>query len=680
MKVVYNGVEIERALTTSWNEVVQYDEAGVNMLGSKITMTFEGTVTSASLLGYPDTPHTTIPAPTSGQPLPENVAYNYRLNNVLRLLEMPRQTLEVYDDANGALIFAAYSADYFSSDSKASEEAKRNMDVDNGPKPRNVQVVQQVRNYARVSFTVDVMKIRCLGGETGETPLGNDPTQGFVVSNRCWTDESLDEAFYITRTFTGRLRISDPRRSVHFYRDVYYPPLEVGFYRQSVRFSESEDGLSLNYSITDKQRRTAAPYPCTKIDGSAKYTVVNMGQAIYDVEVSAVGAPYAPKQALVTRVLDLLGRKVNDMIKDAGADGYIPNFEVSENFGDPPTVLARARFILQAYNASKLVDVNSNALFNATGVGISQIGRPLDFDPWEINGEAVEYKRYLSQTPNPFGYQVYSVYDSETSAAGGVQEREESGEFFKYIKCLASVPCVARPLGYNSGLATERELDEEELKTIVQNDGTGVSYGEKKSGVVKSAVEFPWTFYKSHIVYDTNNMTVALPSAMGSAEGSGSPVVVKLAGSVPKARVVIEAERKNALPTFPNPRTAVEVAPRNKVSFNEDFLTFTPLNSSVQYSEPQRGTIGEDIVYSGKCEIEYAMSREFNDGDEVWLLGNPTFQDNCLYPVNSEGKPNLDSFYTSFDGVQLSRDWDNSEQDSSDANDDNNQQIGESNE
>lgn len=679
MKVVYNGVEIERALTTSWNEVVQYDEAGVNMLGSKIIMTFEGTVTSASLLGYPDTPRTTIPAPESGLSLPENVAYNYRLNNVLRLLEMPRQTLEVLDDANGALIFAAYPADCFDSDSDDSpdlEEAKRNMDVDNGPKPRNVQVVQQVRNYARVSFTVDVMKIRCLGGETGEK-LGDDPTQGFVVSNRCWTEETLDEAFYTTRIFTGRLRISDPRKSVHFYRDVYYPPLDVGFYRQSVRFSESEDGLSLNYSITDKQRRTAAPYPCTKIDGSAKYTVVNMGQAIYDIDVSAVGAPYAPKQALVTRVLDLLGRKISDMIKDAGVDGSIPNFEVSENFGDPPTVSARARFLLLSYNAEKDVAVNSNTLFKATGVGISQIGRPLDFSPWEINGEAVEYQRYLSQTPNPFGYQVYSVYDSETSAAGNVQERNESGEFFKYIKCLASVPCVARPLGYRSGLATESELDEEELKTVVQNDGTGVSYGEEKSGVAKSAVEFPWTFYKSHITYDTNNMTVALPSAMGSAEGSGSPVVIKLAGSVPKARVVIEAERKNALPTFPSPYDAVSVMPD---TLGVSDLTFTPLNSSIQYNEPQRGTVGEDVVFSGKCEIEYAMSREFGPFDEVWLLGNPTFQNNCLYPIKADGTKDPSSFFTAFDGKQLSRDWDNDEQGSGDANDANNQQSGESNE
>lgn len=658
MKVVYNGVVIERALTTSWNEVVQYDEAGVNMLGSKITMTVEGTVTSASLLGYPDTPHTTIPTPSSGEPLPENVAYNYRLNNVLRLLEMPRQTLEVYDDANGALLFAAYAADYFDSVSNVAEETKRNMDVDNGPKPRNVQVVQQIRNYARVSFTVDVMKIRCLGGETGETPLGDDPTQGFVVSNRCWTEESLDEAFYITRTFTGRLRISDPRKSVHFYRDVYYPPLEIGFYRQSVRFSESEDGLSLNYSITDKQRRTAAPYPCTRIDGSAKYVMVNMGQASYDVEVSAVGAPFAPKQALVTRVLDLLGRKINDMIKDAGADGVIPNFEVFENFGDPPTVGARARFLLLSTEAAKAVDVNSNALFNATGIGISQIGRPLDFDPWEVNGEVIEYKRYLSQTPNPFGYQVYSVYDSETSAAGDVQELEKSNEFFKYIKCLASVPCIARPLGYKTGLATESELDEEELKTIVQNDGKGASYGEEKSGVVKSAVEYPWTFYKSHIVYDTNNMTAALPTALGSAQNSGSPIIVKLAGSIPKARVVIEAERKNALPSFPNPYDAVTVQPDNSNVFNSKSLTFTPLTSSIQYNEPQRGTVGEDVVYSGKCEIEYAMSREYNDGDEIWLLGNPTFQNNCLYPITPNGQDNLDSFYNSLDGRQLSRVWD----------------------
>ena len=396
--------------------------------------------------------------------------------------------------------------------------------------------------------------------------------------------------------------------------------------------------------------------------------MVNMGQASYDVEVSAVGAPFAPKQALVTRVLDLLGRKINDMIKDAGADGVIPNFEVFENFGDPPTVGARARFLLLSTEAAKAVDVNSNALFNATGIGISQIGRPLEFDPWEVGGEVIEYKRYLSQTPNPFGYQVYSVYDSETSAAGDVQEIGKSSEFFKYIKCLASVPCVARPLGYKTGLATESELDEEELKTIVQNDGKGASYGEEKSGVVKSAVEFPWTFYKSHIVYDTNNMTAALPTALGSAQNSGSPIVVKLAGSIPKARVVIEAERKNALPSFPSPYDAVTVMP-DTLETND--LTFTPLNSSIQYNEPQRGTVGEDVVYSGKCEIEYAMSREFSAFDQVWLLGNPTFQNNCLYPVNADGTTDPSSFLTAFDGKQLSRDWD--EQASNDSGDNTNQ-------
>jgi hypothetical protein len=70
------------------------------------------------------------------------------------------------------------------------------------------------------------------------------------------------------------------------------------------------------------------------------------------------------------------------------------------------------------------------------------------------------------------------------------------------------------------------------------------------------------------------------------------------------------------------------------------------------------------------------MSREFGPFDEVWLLGNPTFQNNCLYPIKADGTTDPSSFLTAFDGKQLSRDWDNE----TTSNNSNDQQTGESNE
>ncbi|MBO7206758.1 MAG: hypothetical protein J6W10_04010 [Kiritimatiellae bacterium] len=653
MRVLYNGVTLTRVETKKWQEDVQYDESGMNMLGSRVEMTFEGTITESSLEGYAESPHSEDAA------IPPNVPVGVgkKIQYALRALEMPRANLIVYDDIQDAEpIFAAYAENGLTENSPIQNQL--NMDVAGGPKPISVRIVYIVNGYARVEITFVVNKIRCLEGETTGGDSNNlNPRNGFVISNRCWTDETIDENFYTTKKFTGRLRVSSANQSVLFYRQMFYPPLERGFYRESVNFSESEDGLTLNYTVTDKQRRNAAPYPATKVEGEVQYHSINSGTTFVAARVSMIGAPFAPKQALVARALEFIRIKIDSFTKDIFQTGTIQDFVVSENIGDPPAITVSLKMLTNAREKSS-PQQEGKTLFDTYIANLNQIGSEVEFNDWYINGseEPVAYKRYESQKPDPYGYQVYSVYDSETSAASEDSEKSPESPFLGYIKCLATVPCAMRPPVYAKSVSVESDFEQEEV-TVVQRDTPNTGYGTEPTGVAQDAIKFPWTFYKSHIIYDTDNMVTALPSAINPLNnGGGNPVIVRLAGALPKARVVIEAERANAIPSFPDPYND-EVISAVSDQGNPNNITFTPVRSRIQHSEPKRGTVNNDVVYVSSCEIEYVLSRKIGTDEQVYLLENPTYQSTCYYPVNRLNQEMRGSFSQSFLGGQLTHQW-----------------------
>ncbi len=652
MRVSYNGVILTRVETKKWQEDVQYDESGMNMLGSRIEMTFEGTITASSLEGYAESPHSEDLGIAPDVP----VSVGKKIQYALRALEMPRADLIVYEDTQSVEpIFSAYAENNLTEDSPTQNQL--NMDVAGGPKPSSARIVYIVNDYARIEITFVVNKIRCLEGETtGGNSNNLNPRNGFVVSNRCWTEETIDENFYTTKKFTGRLRVSSANQSVLFYRQMFYPPLERGFYRESVNFSESEDGLTLNYTVADKQRRNAAPYPATKVEGEVQYHSINSGTTFVSARVSMIGGPFAPKQALVARALEFIRIKIDAFTKDIFQPGTIQDFVVSENVGDPPAITVSLKMLT---NSSEMNNSQTEGtpLFNTYIANLNQIGSEVEFNDWYISGseEPVAYKRYESQNPDPYGYQVYSVYDSETSAASETSEKGPESPFLGYIKCLATVPCAMRPPVYAKSVSVESDFNQEKV-TVVQRDTPNTGYGTEPTGVAQDAIKFPWTFYKSHIIYDTDNMVVALPSALNQIGGNGAPVVVRLAGVLPKARVVIEAERANALPMFPDPYNE-QIVKTVQGQSDSNAITFTPIRSRIQHSDPKRGTVNNDVIYVSSCEIEYALSRKIGTNEPVWLLENPTYQENCYYPVNPQDQWLKGSFKQTFAGGQLTHSW-----------------------
>lgn len=762
----YQGITLYHAMTAEWNETVVYDTSGMNMIGNKILLTIEGSFMSEAGEAGPyetssaHSPNIAIDGDVSGVPGAKgSTPFNRRLNIALRNLSIPRGTFLIEDEVLGQTYFRAYPSE---GAELLDELNRRNMDVNGGPKPLGVRVVQIYPNYARISFQIEVTKIRCLGGETeggGGVPdgLGSDPTVGFVVSNRCWTDESLDANFYTTRSFHGQLRISNPDKSVHFYRHLYYPPLEDGFRRDSVRFSESEDGMTLTYEVTDKQVRNSAPYPATAFSGNVSYSVINGADMRLNLNITMIGGPDSPKSALVARALQAITNKIREFVKNGNTDGFHEKFNISENLGDPPSVTVDVGMRLVSGTSGTIGVFDSGSPLSDLYLGhLNVIGKPVEFDDFSDGAYVYSYVRSKSPKPNPYGYNVYSI------AEDGLDEsREDSTTAF--IKCLATAPCAVRVTTEQMLENTEDgELDELGITKVVHEEGE-LEYAEKPSGAVEEAVFTPYSFYKSDIAYSTDYSRFALPRAMevvkppvldldgditgavaeqgvsglymaisflgdgtgpavasasgdveggasgcmipvtmgehagvlsltasapiplgnisGSASGTavtgsitpatGDPVtftgsilwitqqqrpdtntrLVTLSLPIPKARVIIEAERFNRLPELPDPDEIITTTGTNPI-------TFTCVKAETRLCEPRPARNSDSgVSYSVLGTYEYVMSREYQKGDEIWLLSNPTFQSSCYYPkVYDDGGnkvPNVRALKVLYHGKQL---------------------------
>ena len=739
MDVYYNGVTLKHATVTSWDETVEYDSSGMNLIGNKITLSIEGTVFPLA-----------IPVKTAVNQL-EQAAYRgvdaeapnahitgfdsivalaadrhptdtfaFRLNSCLRQLSMPRGSFKMQNSITGEVLFVAFAQD--SSEERLTNDPvkRRNCDVDGGPKPHSVRIVQTTNEFARISFSITIMKIRCLAGEIQESgeELGSDPLVGFTVSNRCWTEETIDSNFYVTRTFTGKLRISSVERSVHFWRNMYYPPLEDGFKRESVRFSESENGLELSYVVTDKQTRISPPYPATAFSGTLSYSVENSCMLTLNVNLTMIGRPDADKKLLRARAFQAVTKKT-DQFTNAGKTGFQTKLNVSENFGDPPSVTVSCAYTLFSAESEEITD-DVNALATILQPKMEIVGTPLEWEDVEYNGVFHEYNRFKSPKPNPWGYNVFSAYDDETNkttegatttpptegtegSEEGSGETSESGDesdksaAYGFIKCMATVPCLMRAPSYLHNPAKPSEM--EDLSTKVYKDEDNVEYPVASSGARQKALDYPYSFYKSDITYFTDYSRVVLPKAryaptMDDSDASGEDYstysiarlneeiktredaledlkegpdlegldeteaatateahnlnvanikkelaalkreldsrthvrVVQVARPVPKARVIIEAERYGRLPEMPDPDEIVTTTGDNPI-------VFTPLKVETRLCEPKAAkNTPESVSYSIIGTYEYAMSRAYKKGDEVWLLMNPTFGSACYYP------------------------------------------------
>ncbi len=293
----YDGIFIRNVQILRFQQQVEYDSTGTDQLFVRNYLAVRGFV----FLGEerdPSRPNV-IPAkeaPTLREMTPrELVAY----------LSAPRRYLRVFmrdgnRDSDWIEVAPATETD---------ERATTLRDVDGGPKPRSVNILNAARWGYEIEFEIEF----AVQHRTNPSELYDpDGKADFALSNRWSVSEAMDDNFFMQRTYQGTIRLSQAIPKYQFLaRWLAFPQLEPGFKRESCEYSVAPDGLTVQYRIIDRQEAHAPPWPCTRMEVSHSESLAKYGYYVQSsCSVRLWGPPGVPKSMLLARLAQILRARV----------------------------------------------------------------------------------------------------------------------------------------------------------------------------------------------------------------------------------------------------------------------------------------------------------------------------------------------------------------------------------
>ena len=447
------------------------------------------------------------------------------------------------------------------------------VDLNNGPRCLGFEIVQVIRNNVfRVEAEFEVCVNEC------NNSLQNTNTSS-VLSN-CWScTDDIDRNFYTRRTISGQLRVATAVLNPHSFRNIVLPPLQPGMRRDSMQFVAADDGLTLQYTITDQEVAFAAPKPATSWRVSHTESVSREESSIgsyVSVDVMLAGDRNADKNELISLAAAII---------DAKCTGQAPrrsriflNYSITDETGDDgSTIHASAR-------ARRTHRKQEPAI---AGVAIDRL-KPL------TAGDLIAVAGIVGQ------------YDPELSRGARPGENLEShgpislvGAFSTYLQsaCGNQHELFRTPLAQEPGTPIAGPTVNVEAYTTADLPGD-----ESIDWTTADASDNVYTYYAVDSTYERAGMVVQLPIAQGSQStgslGGGTTgatsAFVTLAATQTQRVVRMEAERVGAPPSLPAPAEY----------WQENGINYYLLDSQVQVGAPERGPDGE-YVFRERREYRY---------------------------------------------------------------------------
>lgn len=522
--VNYGEITLYNVTTRRWSQEVTYDETGTDVIGSKFSLAFDGIIHTQRI---PLTDSITYVSTGGGNPSNAVSAYT----SIRQRLNEPRQTLLVLHDSEPMLHVTS---------STGGVAIGQSTDIDNGPKPRRVEITSVVSNTAfRVRFEIDVMVGRC-------PPSANS----MVVSNRWSVTETRDQNFCTTRTIDGVLRLAVSREFFetspvgHQFLGLVFPILETGFRRENLSFTADADGLNCRYSIVDRQVDHSAPWPAT--DMQVQHTEgtsdgIKFGS---NVQVQLKGPPYVDKRLLIERAIQI-------------ADSRLLFLEQSAN---PTQIITRAD-ITDFIGAEAMITLNIQTLHLTdsprallTDLRINTLGKPLTLPEAVAEGEEIpgtEYDRAISPLSRLYGY-----------SPEGERRPSVLVMLHAYLQDKVCRDDEYKSINLGSGTPEETEEEDRERPTdITEIPAEGAipesDFDDHYRSEAKQAI---YTISKITSQYMTHDMKVAMPfSKIAPARNVSSPtnVVFDLCEPQCMRRIDIDMERVGELPQIPEPFSTI---------------------------------------------------------------------------------------------------------------------------
>jgi hypothetical protein len=513
--VQYGEIILYNVTTRRWSQEVTYDETGTDVIGARFSLAFDGLIHAQRV---PITDSITFVSSGTGNLGSAVAAYD----SIRRQLNEPRQTLTVLNGNEPMLVVTPSTTDVLGITT----------DIDNGPKPRRVEITSVVSNAAfRVRFEIDAM--------VGSCPVSKNSV---VVSNRWSVAEAMDSNFCTTRNIDGTLRLAISREVTdtfpvgHQFKGLVFPHLETGFRREAMTFTSDADGLHCRYNVVDKQVDHSAPWPAT--DMQVQHTEgtsdgIKFGS---NVQVQLKGPPYVDKRLLIERAIQIADSRLQFLEQSSKPTQVIMKADITDFIG------AEAMIVLNI----QTLHLSDSPRALLTHLRINTLGSPLQLGEAIAEGEEIpgtEYDRSISPLPRLYGYSP--------------EGERRPGVLVALHAYLKGNVCV--PDGYVTGVTHDEDTKEEsrerptEVAEVPEGSIPESTEDDRYRDEAKNAL---YTISKITSQYVSRDMKVAMPfSKIFPLRNNNSPtnVVFDLCEPQTMRRIDIDMERVGELPQIPTP-------------------------------------------------------------------------------------------------------------------------------
>ena len=573
--VFYNGVALRNCLTKQFDQVVEYDPSGTDRIYNRFVISVEALVTDQDMyLGFQAEPPVTCIGVGNYPPL-ESTQFTSqgKLNIIQALLSVPRQEFVYYQ---GDQIVVRANSDV-STLSGQGEFFNQWTDLNNGPKPKSVNVTQVVANRVyRVTFSIEVCLLWCatqynlhgmpdfvgsLGGDS-ITPEKNDGvTNRRLISNRYSIDDSRDENFFSTRALIGRARVAHEKLWSYAIRTLVMPSLQPGYQRVQTKFTVAPNGLDLSYQVVDRQRYAAPPYPATDFEGQHLETTGIDGSVSHGViQVGLKGSPDTPKRGLLMAGIAIVQSRIGKFGKIGQSDEKVIAEQVTIT-----DVLQENAITLQIQytrkgggtkedgTEEKWLEIMTKRLGLLPSVDILLRDPELqaqstagveDPDWYRLDGRASNQDRWMlpaQQWDDGAPYGIFSSYLQDGCIP------------------VHATPDTVWPDSPQPEPPYRPEPPPEQYRRVSPNEEIGRdmenfpgSAGELPSEVSVEQTQIPYTHYEIRSDYDDDRGYVALPFFSSDTTPKDDDVLItKLRATVCTKTVFVSAKRQGAPPVIP---------------------------------------------------------------------------------------------------------------------------------
>lgn len=610
--LIYNGVILRNCETLTFDQSIEYDQSGTDVLFSRFRIRVASHV--VALTSWLTSQHSIAAGMVdrdAGGGAPE------QLRNIRERLSVARRPFYYFIDnapARSSLVNFSGELDKdvllvaAGSESGANFQlqplkplpttvvpASQVIDCNNGPKPQHVNIERIFGGRLfRVTFEIEVCRRICSvddftnalppGVSAGELLASNK-----ILSNRWSLQETRGEDWRMNRVLSGQLRVASKEVPPSLMRYFCVPTQPRTMRRLQQQFTTDVTGLNLNYSITDQEEHEAPPAPAIAWSGHfvESGTGANAAKQHSEISIKLTGPPGVNKQDLIGAAGHVVKSRIPGIAVAPGSDAknrpIIQNTSVMEVIGQP-TIQLRVR-------------VESTALKTKLAARIEQIGQPMD-----IPG----YHPQIWPTPAP--------YKSESIA----------GQWACYLQNPCSVwHSVPRPgftLSPPAFEGTESETDQESYTP--PDDSTVEFYQDNEAypddETVIDPVQFseePYTFIEIESEYTNAPGYIALPFADGSvSEGQPTVEIVRLHSGSCFRCFTMRATRRDKMPEIPTPKNTL--TDPNGIS---EFLQ----HSQIKTVAPEIASDGISRKNRVVAEYVYLLSRPPTLSEKIRLAISP---------------------------------------------------------